>query len=347
MVATCPTTFTSNWRRRSSIGTHSSGPWTVMPALFTSPASPRSPTALATVPAAATIESLSATSTLSGCRRSDASDRRSSASLSRRTPANTSKPAASMRSAQARPIPLEVPVMTRAPRDKASRSLCLGIEGEDPAYVPRPVLGQALEREPARLGDLGAVELHGLAVELAAEAPEAIALTVDALEQLAQEAPPRQVDAQLLAHLAHGGLARLFTVLDATARQIPLGPPPAVGVTDEEHLVVAHQHALHAVLRGSRDQPPHLQDAVAHAIHEAKERVADGRHEPRVGAARGPCEKLRACPRATTSVARASAPCASTWSRRTATSSTSRWAPSITGATGSSRPATSTTGRRR
>src|SRR2546430_2274324 len=81
-----------------------------------------------------------------------------------------------------RPIPLEVPVMTSAPRDKAPRSLCLGIEGEDPADVSRPVLRQALEREPARLGDFGAVELHRLAVELAAEAPEEVALTVDALE---------------------------------------------------------------------------------------------------------------------------------------------------------------------
>src|SRR2546428_12605616 len=192
MVATWPARSAANGRRRTSIGTNSGGAWTVRPALFTRRASPRSPTALATLPAAATIDSLSATSMVSGCRRSDASDRRSSASLSRRTPANTSKPAASMRRAQARPIPLEVPVMTSAPRDKAPRSLCLRIEGEDPADVARRVPGQALQPEPARLRDLGMVELHGLAVELAAEAPQVVALAVDALEQVAEEAPARQ-----------------------------------------------------------------------------------------------------------------------------------------------------------
>ena len=45
VTATCPNRLTSSWARKSSIGWNSSGPGFTIPALFTRPAMPRSPTA--------------------------------------------------------------------------------------------------------------------------------------------------------------------------------------------------------------------------------------------------------------------------------------------------------------
>ena len=68
VTATCPTTFTSSWRRSSSIGTNSIGALTAIPALLTRPASGASPSSSAAV----AIEAASVTSSLSGVTPADA-----------------------------------------------------------------------------------------------------------------------------------------------------------------------------------------------------------------------------------------------------------------------------------
>jgi hypothetical protein len=116
VTATWSTTLTSSWRRSSAISTNSSGPPTPMPALFTSPRSLPSPICASTFFRASAIDAPSVTSMRSGVRRSDASLRSASPSSERRTPAKTRMPIVSSRSAQARPMPVDAPVMTTAPR---------------------------------------------------------------------------------------------------------------------------------------------------------------------------------------------------------------------------------------
>src|SRR6478735_2303200 len=115
VTSSWPLRLTSTWRRKSSIGIVSSGLGSETPALLTRPSRPASPRSAAIVSAVAAICSASVTSSGTGASRSDPSRRSDSASGSRRTPAKTCQPAASRRSAVARPIPVEAPV-TRTDR---------------------------------------------------------------------------------------------------------------------------------------------------------------------------------------------------------------------------------------
>ena len=105
-TATCPTTFTSSWRRSSSSGTSSSGAAIAMPALSTRPCS--SPP---TTSAAAAIAAESVTSSWSG---STPCSRSRSASSSLRTPPKTRQPEPASRRAEACPIPDDAPVTRTA-----------------------------------------------------------------------------------------------------------------------------------------------------------------------------------------------------------------------------------------
>ena len=110
-----PTRFTSSCLRRSSSGRNSSGPGNVAPALLTSPRSPSSRTVAPTAAAAAAIDSPSVTSISSGVT-CNVDARSSSQSACLRTPANTLNPIPASLIAVARPIPVDVPVTTTAPR---------------------------------------------------------------------------------------------------------------------------------------------------------------------------------------------------------------------------------------
>ena len=90
VTAYWPVRFTSSTRWNSSTGRYSTGPAFAMPALLTSPASPASPTAPSISARAASIESASVTSSLTGLMRPwAAACSRLSASASFRTPAKT------------------------------------------------------------------------------------------------------------------------------------------------------------------------------------------------------------------------------------------------------------------
>ena len=112
VTAICPKTLTSNWCRRSSSVTNSTGDVLPMPALFTRPSSPARPSTAATMSKAASMVALLVTSIFTGTRPSPPSAWSSAAALLFRTPANTRKPWLTRSSAQARPIPLEAPVTT-------------------------------------------------------------------------------------------------------------------------------------------------------------------------------------------------------------------------------------------
>ena len=114
ITATWPITLTSNCWRRASMGNSSNGPGTAIPALFTSPAIPASPTAAPTMATAAAMEAPSVTSISTGVSREDALARNLSAAGSARTPAKTRNPRRSNSKAHASPMPLEAPVMTIA-----------------------------------------------------------------------------------------------------------------------------------------------------------------------------------------------------------------------------------------
>src|SRR2546421_5804633 len=128
ITATWPIRLTSSWRRKSSIGTNSSGPAIAIPALFTRPATPAEPAASSTRRRAASIDDRSVTSRISGSSSPVASARRLSPSSCLRTPANTRKPDRSSRRAHARPMPVELPLITTAPRATRPRSLSSGRE---------------------------------------------------------------------------------------------------------------------------------------------------------------------------------------------------------------------------
>ena len=89
VTAYWPTRLTSITFWNSSTGRCSTGPAPAMPALLTSPARPRSPTACSTSWRAASIEGCSATSIVTGVSRSEPSSARLSASACLRTPAKT------------------------------------------------------------------------------------------------------------------------------------------------------------------------------------------------------------------------------------------------------------------
>ena len=88
------------------VGSASSGPWTPIPALFTRPSS------LPSSSIAAAIDAASVTSRASCCSRPEPPASASSPSPTARTPANTSIPAASNRSAVAAPMPVDAPVIS-------------------------------------------------------------------------------------------------------------------------------------------------------------------------------------------------------------------------------------------
>ena len=108
--ATGPSTLTSNWLRRSSIGSNSSGPPKPIPALFTSASSP--PPRSSTSAAAAAICAASVTSSSIGTMRSPPAAFSASPSAALRTPASTVQPEPASRSAVARPMPVEAPVIS-------------------------------------------------------------------------------------------------------------------------------------------------------------------------------------------------------------------------------------------
>ena len=93
---------------------NSKGPGTAIPALFTSPAIPSSPTASPIVLAAAAIWAGSVTSISQRRQPPDAAARSCSAAGEERTPAKTRKPRLSNSIADARPMPVEAPVITTA-----------------------------------------------------------------------------------------------------------------------------------------------------------------------------------------------------------------------------------------
>ncbi len=84
----------------------------MVPALLTNPCSPASPASLVTSSAMAWIDAASVTSMCTGVSDRDAAERNASPSAFLRTPANTRNPLRSNINAQARPIPVEDPVMT-------------------------------------------------------------------------------------------------------------------------------------------------------------------------------------------------------------------------------------------
>src|SRR5262245_2116607 len=120
IIATGPKRLTSSWRRKSAIGWSSRGAGTPMPALFTRPARPRSPTASVTVPAAAAMVFCFVTSTISGVRFVEDRACRASPSCRRRTPAKTWNPISARWSAVAAPVPVDVPVTTTCPRSSGA-----------------------------------------------------------------------------------------------------------------------------------------------------------------------------------------------------------------------------------
>ena len=93
-MATGPNRLTSSCMRKSAIGWNSMGAGLPIPALLTRPASPRSPTASATVAAAAEIAFSSVTSRMSGVTFPGAFACTACPSASRLTPAKTWKPSA-------------------------------------------------------------------------------------------------------------------------------------------------------------------------------------------------------------------------------------------------------------
>ena len=105
-------------------------PGLTIPALFTSPASPRSPTARATVSVAVVIISGSVMSMRSGVSSPDVCFASASASALRRTPAKTEKPRVSEFSAHAAPIPVDVPMISDRARCPNDRWSCGCLPGE-------------------------------------------------------------------------------------------------------------------------------------------------------------------------------------------------------------------------
>ena len=112
VTAICPITLTSSCLRISSIGRNSSGPATAIPALLMMPARPISPNAVVTTSTAEVIEAASVISSKMGVSVAEASHRKASLSISRRTPAKTRNPNLSSCKAHALPIPLDAPVTT-------------------------------------------------------------------------------------------------------------------------------------------------------------------------------------------------------------------------------------------
>ena len=112
VTATCPKTLTSNWWRSSLLLTNSIGAVFAIPALLTSPSRPRPSTRLPTKRMAASIVAPWMMSISTGTMASPPSRWRATPSLLLRTPAKTRKPRLAKSRAQARPMPLEAPVMT-------------------------------------------------------------------------------------------------------------------------------------------------------------------------------------------------------------------------------------------
>lgn len=113
-ICTWPITLMSSCLRICSMGTHSSGAVTAMPALLTSPHSPAPPSSPVTSSTAARTDFSSVTSTITGVSRPAAAARSRSPSSGRRTPARVWKPTRDMWSAQASPRPEEAPVISTA-----------------------------------------------------------------------------------------------------------------------------------------------------------------------------------------------------------------------------------------
>ena len=101
---------------------------------------------------------------------------------------------------------------------------------------------QPVAVEPVRLGELDQVDVEAAIGDVRLEQVHVVPMVVGVREQHAEVLPVLDPAAELLVHLAPGGVDRNLASLDRASREVPV--TAAVGVADEQHVVVVQQHAL-------------------------------------------------------------------------------------------------------
>src|SRR5215218_7287241 len=145
--------------------------------------------------------------------------------------------------------------LLRRPSPPRAHWSAAGNLGEPGAGAPRQALGQRVEGEEARLGDLAVGRLFGDHPEIADDVDDDV---VAARRPLVEEhaVQPRladDVDPGLLAKLAPGGVERRLAGLDAAAREMPA---MGIGVADEEDALAAVDHdGADAERQAAREAP--------------------------------------------------------------------------------------------
>ena len=92
---------------------------------------------------------------------------------------------------------------------------------------------QVIVGEPVGLGELGQVDVEMPVADPRLEQVQVVAMVIGADEQHAELLPVVDPAAELLAHLAAGGVDRELAPANGAAGEIPAAP--AVGVADEQH----------------------------------------------------------------------------------------------------------------
>src|SRR5215218_11407185 len=130
---------------------------------------------------------------------------------------------------------------SEAPSPPRAHRAAAGDLGEPGAGAAGETLGQGVEGEEARLGDLAVGRLFGDHPEIADDVDDDVIAARRTLveEHAVQPRLADDVDPGLLAELAPGGVERRFAGLDAAAGEMPA---MGIGVADEEDAIAAVDH---------------------------------------------------------------------------------------------------------